>query len=78
MISIYNISQRPWLMTNCWNTHPGLLVMKLIVNYYAIEKMGQLCVVSVGRDEHVRLWDGLLGFDWIALYFLLVTCLMAN
>jgi hypothetical protein len=78
MISVYDISQRPWFMTNCWNAHPGLPVMKLIMNHYAIEKTGQLCVASVGRDEHVRLWDGLLGFDWIGSYFFLVICLKAN
>ena len=37
-----------------------------------------MCVASVGRDEHVRLWDGLLGFDWIGSYFFLVACLMAT
>lgn len=68
MISVYVVSQRPWIMTNCWNAHPALPVMKLIMNYYAIEKTGQLCVVSVGRDELVRLWDGLLGSDWIGSY----------
>jgi len=75
MILVYDISQRPWLMTNCWNAHPGLSVMRLIMNHYAIEKTGQLCVASVGRDAHVRLWDGLLGFDEIGSYLFSVTCL---
>ncbi|KAJ3509069.1 hypothetical protein NLJ89_g5412 [Agrocybe chaxingu] len=65
MISAYDVTQRPWLVTNCWNAHPGLPVMKLIVNYYAIVKVGRLCVASIGRDEQIRLWDGLLGLDWI-------------
>jgi hypothetical protein len=65
MISAYDVSQRPWLVTNSWNAHPGLPVMKLIMNHYGIELTGQLCVASVGRDENVRLWDGLLGLDWV-------------
>jgi hypothetical protein len=65
MISAYDVSQRPWLVTNSWNAHPGLPVLKLITNHYGIELTGQLCVASVGRDENVRLWDGLLGLDWV-------------
>ncbi|TFK35097.1 Endonuclease/exonuclease/phosphatase [Crucibulum laeve] len=65
MISAYDVSHKPWLVTNSWNAHPGLPVMKLMVNHYAIERNGRLCVVSVGRDEQLRLWDGLLGLDWV-------------
>jgi len=65
MIAVYDVSQQPWLVTNCWIAHPGLPVMKLLMNHFAIEKIGQLCVVSIGRDETVRFWDGLLGLDWV-------------
>lgn len=51
MISAYDISQKPWVVTNCWNAHPGLPVMKLMVNHFAIVNIGKLCVASVGRDE---------------------------
>lgn len=27
----------------------------------------KLVVYSVGRDEQVKFWDGLLGQDWIGL-----------
>ena len=69
MISAYDISQKPWLVTNCWNAHPGVPVMKLMVNHYAITKVGRLCVASIGRDEQLRLWDGLLGWDWVGEFF---------
>ncbi|KAF8959542.1 Endonuclease/exonuclease/phosphatase [Flammula alnicola] len=65
MISAYDVSQKPWLVTNCWNAHPGLPVMKMAVNHFAVGKVGRLCVASIGRDEQMRLWDGLLGLDWI-------------
>jgi WD40 repeat protein len=64
-ISAYDVVPRPWLVTNAWNAHPGLPVLRLATDPYSIEKLGRLCVVSVGRDEQVRLWDGLLGSDWI-------------
>ena len=65
LISAYDTTQKPWVVTNCWNAHPGLPVVKLGVDAMGIEKTGRLCVVSVGRDEVVRFWDGLLGLDWI-------------
>ena len=64
-ISVYDVSQKPWLVTNSWNAHPGFPVMKLMINHYAITKVGKLCVVSIGGDEQLRLWDGLLGWDWV-------------
>ncbi|KAF5363758.1 hypothetical protein D9756_001104 [Leucocoprinus leucothites] len=65
MISAYDVSQKPWVVTNSWDAHPKLPVLKLSVNYNAVEKNGKLCVVSVGRDETLRLWDGLLSANWI-------------
>lgn len=65
MISAYDVSQKPWVMTNCWKAHLNLPVLRLFVNYRAIEANQKLCVVSLGRDEAVKLWDGLLGVDWV-------------
>jgi hypothetical protein len=64
-ISAYDVVSRPWVVTSAWNAHPGLPVLRLATDPYSIEKLGQLCVASVGRDEQLRLWDGLLGSDWI-------------
>ncbi|KAF9224616.1 DNase I-like protein [Gyrodon lividus] len=66
MISVYDVSVRPWVVTNCWDAHAGLPVLRIFVDPYAIEKLGRLSVVSVGRDEQMRFWDGLLGADWVA------------
>ncbi|EGO01411.1 hypothetical protein SERLA73DRAFT_103188 [Serpula lacrymans var. lacrymans S7.3] len=65
MISAYDVQHRPWVVTNCWAAHNGLPVLKLTVDPYAIEKTERLCVVSIGRDEQLRFWDGLLGREWI-------------
>ncbi|KAG6840960.1 hypothetical protein C0991_003020 [Blastosporella zonata] len=65
MISAYDVSQKPWVITNSWVAHPGLPVMRMVVDHYGIDKIGRLCVVSTGRDEQLRLWDGLLGLDWV-------------
>ncbi|KAJ7124539.1 Endonuclease/exonuclease/phosphatase [Mycena epipterygia] len=70
MISAYDVSVKPWVVTNCWMAHPKLPVNQLAVDHYGIEKTGRLCVVSVGRDEQIKLWDGLLASDWIDLELL--------
>ena len=64
MISAYEVAARPWVVTNAWNAHPGLPVLKLVVDTFGVDG-GRLNVVSVGRDETLRFWDGLLGSDWI-------------
>ncbi|KAK0205841.1 DNase I-like protein [Desarmillaria ectypa] len=64
-ISAYDVVPRPWVVTNCWNPHPGMPVMKLQVDPLGLECTGRLCVLSVSRDEALRLWDGLLSYDWI-------------
>ena len=64
-ISAYDVSQKPWSVTNSWNAHPGFPVVKLIVNHYAITKVGKLCVASVGGDDQLKIWDGFLSWDWV-------------
>ena len=72
MISAYEVAARPWVVTNSWNAHPGLPVLKLAVDVFGVDG-GRLNVVSVGRDETLRFWDGLLASDWIGKfsYFIL-------
>ncbi|KAG2361222.1 Endonuclease/exonuclease/phosphatase [Suillus spraguei] len=65
VICAYDVSSRPWVVTNAWNAHSGLPVMRMFVDPWSIEKEEKLSVVSVGRDEQMRFWDGLLGIDWI-------------
>lgn len=64
-VSAYDVSCSPWKVTNHWAAHPGLPVLKMFVNHVAIETRRKLCVVSLGRDEYVKFWDGLLGSDWV-------------
>jgi hypothetical protein len=65
LISAYDVTSRPWVVTNSWMAHSDLPVMKLSVDCYGIQRLGRLRVVSVGRDERIRFWDGLLGDEWV-------------
>ncbi|KAJ3911009.1 hypothetical protein F5877DRAFT_73504, partial [Lentinula edodes] len=64
MITAYDIVPRPWIATNSWAAHPGLPVLQISADPFGIEKYRRLGVVSVGRDERVGLWDGLLALNW--------------
>ncbi|KAJ3737776.1 DNase I-like protein [Lentinula guzmanii] len=50
IMTVYDIVPRPWMATNSWAAHPVL--------------PRNTRVVSVGRDERVGLWYGLLALDW--------------
>lgn len=65
MISAYDVSTKPWVVTDCWDAHGGLPVSRIFVDPYSTLDSKRLCVVSVGRDEQIRFWDGLLGADRI-------------
>ncbi|KAI0730015.1 DNase I-like protein [Fomitopsis betulina] len=64
-ITAYDVVQRPWVATNSWQAHTKLPVLRLAVDTWSIEKLGRLTVYSVGRDEKLRFWDGLLGTQWV-------------
>ena len=64
-ISAYDTSQKPWVMTNSWVAHKDVPVVHLSVDPWSISSVGKLCAVSVGRDEKMRFWDGLLAVSWI-------------
>lgn len=66
-ISAYDTSQKPWVMTNSWVAHKDVPVARLFVDPWSITSVGKLCAVSVGRDEKMRFWDGLLAVSWIGL-----------
>ena len=68
MISVYDTVPRPWVVTNCWNAHVGVPVSRLMMNEWGVVKCGEVCVASVGRDEQLRFWDGLLKVDWVGEY----------
>ncbi|KAH8105418.1 Endonuclease/exonuclease/phosphatase [Cristinia sonorae] len=64
-IAAYDVAPRPWVMTNCWMAHQKLTVQSMTVDPWSMEKVERLCVYSIGRDERLYFWDGLLGVDWI-------------
>lgn len=60
-ITAYDPSNKPWVVTNSWEAHGNLPVTDITVDWFG---QGKLAVASIGRDENLRLWDGLLALDW--------------
>ncbi|KAG8720290.1 hypothetical protein FRC08_000650 [Ceratobasidium sp. 394] len=55
----------PWVITNQWQAHGDSPVVHISVDPYSIAKTGKLVVYSIGRDDCVRFWNGLLESNWI-------------
>ncbi|KAF7984888.1 hypothetical protein HWV62_10883 [Athelia sp. TMB] len=64
-ITVYDVSSQPWTVTNQWTAHKQAPTSHLFVDPHSIEKLGRLSVVSIGKDQQLRLWDGFLSSDWI-------------
>jgi WD40 repeat protein len=63
-ICVYDMSQSPWTVEKDWQAH-GNPVIKLMVDQSSFYKLDRCQVISLGADNMVRAWDGLLQEDWL-------------
>lgn len=66
VISVYDTRIRPWSTKKEWQAHDHP-VINLLARADSIEKSGLLRVASIGTDNAVRMWDGLLEDDWLGM-----------
>ncbi|RPB08476.1 DNase I-like protein [Morchella conica CCBAS932] len=64
MIYVYDVRSKPWRVLKDWQCSNGPVV-QLIADRTSIWKTGRLQVVSLGVDNIIRLWDGMLEDDWL-------------
>jgi len=64
-ISVYDMGQTPWAVKKDWQAHDNPVV-KLIADQSSFYKLDRYQVVSLGADNVLRTWDGLLQEDWLA------------
>ncbi|KAG9228789.1 putative PI phosphatase group protein-like protein [Amylocarpus encephaloides] len=64
MVYIYDIMQTPWHVKKDWKAHNDP-VIKLLADSSSFWSLDRAQVVSLGQDNAVRLWDGLLQDDWL-------------
>ena len=65
MIYVYDTTQQPWKVLKDWKAHRNHRIAGLIVDRSSIWKMNRLQVASLGTDNLIQLWDGMLRQDWL-------------
>ncbi len=63
-ICVYDIEQTPWVVAKEWQAHDNPVV-KIIADRSSFYKLDRYQVVSLGADNMLRAWDGLLQEDWL-------------
>ncbi|TVY71165.1 putative inositol polyphosphate 5-phosphatase [Lachnellula suecica] len=64
MICVYDITQTPWVLLKDWHAHQDPIV-KMIADRSSFWTLDRSQVVSLGQDNMIKVWDGLLQDDWI-------------
>ncbi|KAH6685407.1 type I inositol-1,4,5-trisphosphate 5-phosphatase CVP2 [Plectosphaerella plurivora] len=62
-LSVYDMSQTPWIVKKTWIAHENPII-RLVADASSPYRVDRLQVVSLGADNMVRIWDGLLQDDW--------------
>lgn len=67
VISVYNTETQPWSTKKEWQAHnnPVISILTHTDNRW---RTGLLRVASIGTDNAVMIWDGLLEHDWLGMH----------
>lgn len=78
MIYVYDTRMTPWRTKKDWHAHTNP-VASILVDRSSVWKSGVLQVASIGTDNAVRIWDGMLEEDWLGechMTEVLVLCIL--
>jgi hypothetical protein len=64
MVYVYDTTQTPWIVKKDWHAHKDP-VIKLHADPSSCWSLDRTQVISLGQDNMLRVWDGLLQDDWI-------------
>ncbi|KAF8860353.1 putative PI phosphatase group protein-like protein [Acephala macrosclerotiorum] len=64
MIYVYDTTKSPWLVKKDWTAHKDP-VIKLLPDQSSCWSLERAQVISLGQDNMLRVWDGLLQEDWL-------------
>ncbi|KAI1326872.1 DNase I-like protein [Xylariaceae sp. FL0255] len=64
-ISVYDITSTPWIIKKDWQAHQENPTLRLIADTASFYRLGHQQVLSLGADNMVRVWDGLLQDDFL-------------
>jgi len=66
MVYAYDTTQTPWIVKKDWQAHKDP-VIKLHADPSSCWTLDRKQVISLGQDNALRIWDGLLQDDWIGM-----------
>lgn len=61
---VYDVTQSPWAVKKEWQAHDNP-VLKIIADQSATYRLERHQVLSLGADNAIRVWDGMLQDDWL-------------
>ncbi|RMZ23996.1 hypothetical protein D0859_11960 [Hortaea werneckii] len=64
MAYVYDTSTVPWTVKKDWQAHERH-VSNIVADSSALWKLDRLHVITLGTDNTLRIWDGLLEEDWL-------------
>lgn len=67
MIYVYDISTNPWTVKKDWRAHESP-VCGIILDPSSVWTINRLQVTSLGTDNYLRFWDGMLEDDWLGRF----------
>ena len=66
MIYVYDTMTQPWKVKKDWKAHHNTIA-GIVVDRTSIWKLDRLQVASLGTDNLIRVWDGMLEEDWLEM-----------
>ncbi|KAF7563397.1 hypothetical protein G7046_g750 [Stylonectria norvegica] len=63
-VCVYDIDDNPWLLKKEWQAHDNPIV-KMVADTASSYFLDRLQIVSLGADNKIKAWDGLLQDDWL-------------
>ena len=71
MIYVYDTRTQPWTMKKDWLAHENPIA-NILVDSSSVWRSGLISVASIGQDNAVRFWDGLLEDDWLGMIIMII------
>lgn len=64
MAYVYDTSCTPWKVKKDWHAHEKQ-ICSIVAEPSAVWNLNRLQVITLGTDNMIRLWDGMLEEDWL-------------
>ncbi|KJZ80422.1 hypothetical protein HIM_00272 [Hirsutella minnesotensis 3608] len=61
---VYDMSTSPWVVKKDWQAHEQP-ILKLMADPASSYRLDRIQVISLGADNKLKAWDGLLQDDWL-------------